>query len=41
MFPVKGFKKHLIFYLPNHDSIEIVRLLHTARDIGELFTEKN
>ena len=40
-FPVKGFKKYLIFYLPNNDTIEIVRLLHSARDIGELFSEEN
>lgn len=30
---VKGFKKHLIYYLTDDSSVEIVRLLHSARDI--------
>jgi toxin ParE1/3/4 len=30
---VKGFEKHLIFYLSFDDYIEIVRILHAARDI--------
>jgi len=30
---VKGFEKYLIFYLSFDDSIEIVRILHAARDI--------
>ena len=40
MLAVKGFKKYLIFYLPNEDSVEIVRLFHAARDIEGLFTEE-
>lgn len=39
MFPVKGFDKHLIFYLPTEDGIEVVRILHGARDLGALFDE--
>jgi toxin ParE1/3/4 len=30
---VKGFENHLIFYLAFDDYIEIVRVLHAARDI--------
>src|SRR4030095_16552724 len=35
-FPVKGFPKHLIFYQPVGNAIEIVRLLHGARNIGTI-----
>lgn len=37
MWAVKGFDSYLIFYLVNEDSIELVRLLHGARDIDGLF----
>jgi toxin ParE1/3/4 len=30
---VSGFEKHLIFYRPNEDGIEVVRVLHGHRDI--------
>ena len=30
---VKGFNKHLIFYLTQDDCIEVVRILHAARDL--------
>jgi len=30
---IQGFEKHLIFYLPAADGIEIVRVLHGARDL--------
>jgi toxin ParE1/3/4 len=33
---IRGFKKHLIFYLPVADGIEIVRVLHGARDIKSI-----
>jgi toxin ParE1/3/4 len=29
---VKDFDNHLIFYLPHHDGISVVRVLHAARD---------
>jgi toxin ParE1/3/4 len=32
MFPVQGFEKHLVFYRPTPDGIEIVRVLHAARN---------
>ena len=33
---VDGFENHLIFYKPTDDGIEIVRVLHGARDIGSI-----
>lgn len=33
---VKGFEKHLIFYRPGDDGVEIVRVLHGARDIDSV-----
>lgn len=35
-FPVKNY---LIFYLPGDDSIEILRVLHATRDIGQVFED--
>jgi len=39
MWPIKGFRKHLIFYRPIEDGIEIVRVIHSSRDIAALFGE--
>jgi toxin ParE1/3/4 len=39
MWCVKGFRKHLIFYRPIGDGVEIIRVLHSARDIAGLFSE--
>ncbi|MBI4605369.1 MAG: type II toxin-antitoxin system RelE/ParE family toxin [Planctomycetes bacterium] len=33
MWPIPGFEKHLIFYLPSEDGVEIVRVLHGARNV--------
>lgn len=38
-FPVKGFDKHLIFYRPLQHGIEVLRVLHGARDLGAIFDE--
>lgn len=32
-FPVKTFKRHLIFYVPIPGGIRFVRLLHGMRDV--------
>ena len=37
MFPIKGFSKYLAFYRPLADRVEIVRVLHAARDLETLF----
>jgi len=36
---VKGFEKHLIFYLYSGDTIEVVRVLHAGRDIATILDE--
>ena len=38
-FPVKGFDKHLIFYRLVPHGIEVLRVLHGARDLGAIFDE--
>ena len=30
---IRGFPNHLIFYRPTDDRIEVIRVLHAARDI--------
>lgn len=35
MVAVEGFKQYLLFYLERENSIDIIRLLHGARDIPE------
>lgn len=37
MFPVKKYSSYLIFYQPNPTEIQIIRVLHGARDIANLF----
>ena len=38
-WPVKDFEKWLIFYRAKRDGIEIVHVIHGARDIGSLLTK--
>ena len=38
--PVKGFENYLVFYLPNENGIDVIRVLHGARDIDSLFAEE-
>jgi len=33
---VRGFRKYLILYIPGSDGIEVVRVLHGARDLEAL-----
>ena len=37
MWPVRGFEKHVIFYRPVATGIDVVRVLHAARDIEAIF----
>ena len=39
MHPVRGFERHLVFYRERDDGIEIVRVLHGARDIPSVMDE--
>jgi toxin ParE1/3/4 len=41
MWPVKGFKKYIIFYRPVSDGVEIVRVIHAARDFEAIFGPEN
>ena len=38
-WPIKGFTNYLIFYKPTSEGIEVVRLLHGARDIERVFEQ--
>lgn len=38
-FPISRFRNHLVFYRPTPDGIEVVRVLHGARDIGMVLAE--
>ncbi len=40
-WPIKGFEKCVIFYLVFEDSIDIVRVLHTSRDIENILAEND
>jgi toxin ParE1/3/4 len=39
MWSVPSFRKHLIFYLPQNDGIEVIRVLHGSQDLAVLFEE--
>jgi toxin ParE1/3/4 len=34
---VKGFENYLIFYLPHSGGIDVIRVIHGARDVENLF----
>lgn len=38
-FRVQGFESHLIFYLPREIGIEVLRVLHGARDLEAILDE--
>ena len=39
-FPVKGFEKYLVFYLPHEHGIEVLRVLHGARDLPTVLEDE-
>jgi len=39
MLRIKSFPKHLIFYRPLPDGAEVIRVIHGARNIEDLFEE--
>jgi toxin ParE1/3/4 len=39
-WPVKGFGKYLIFYRPSPEGIEVLRIVHGARDIDMLLQDR-
>ncbi len=36
---IKGFRKYLVFYRPTASGIEILRVIHGARDLAAIFDE--
>ena len=41
MWPIRGFDKHLIFYRDLSDAVEIIRVLHAARDIDRILGDRS
>ena len=39
VWPIRGFENHLIFYRASDEGIEIIRVLHGARDIDRIFPQ--
>ncbi|MSV35883.1 MAG: type II toxin-antitoxin system RelE/ParE family toxin [Bryobacterales bacterium] len=39
-FPVHGFENYLVFYVPHSVGIDVVRVLHGARDIGNMIAQE-
>ena len=39
VFPIRDFEKYLIFYQPLGEGIEIIRVIHGARDYPSFFGE--
>ncbi len=38
-WPIPHFENYLIFYMPSDRDIDIVRVLHGARDLGAIFED--
>ncbi len=38
-WPVRGFPNHLVFYRPVRGGIDLIRVLHAARDLERLLTK--
>jgi toxin ParE1/3/4 len=41
VWPISGFKSYLIFYRIRADELEVVRVIHGARDLGSIFRESD
>ena len=40
LWRILGFERHLIFYRPVQDGIEVIRVLHAARDIDAILEQE-
>ena len=40
MWRIPNFERYLIFYRPIQDGIEVIRVLHAARDIGAILEQE-
>lgn len=36
-WPVRGFQRHLVFYRESDEAVQVIRVLHGARDILNIF----
>jgi toxin ParE1/3/4 len=36
-WPIQGFEKHVIFYRASSTEIDILRIIHSARDLASIF----
>jgi toxin ParE1/3/4 len=39
VWPVRGFRKILVFYRPGSGGVEVIRVVHGARDFAALFDD--
>ena len=39
MWSIRGFQSHVVFYRPLKAGVDVVRVIHAARDIRSIFTE--
>ena len=39
-WPITGFENDLIFYVPTKEGIEVIRVIHGARNIDRIFGER-
>ena len=40
MWPIHGFERHLVFYRPVDDGIEVIRVLYGAQDIAAILEDE-
>src|SRR5690349_8190450 len=40
MLPVRDFERHLVFYQPHEHGIDVVRVLHSARNVEEMMRDE-
>jgi toxin ParE1/3/4 len=40
MFPVRGFEHHVLFYRPTPEGLELIRVLHDARDLKTILEDE-
>ena len=38
-FPVRGFESYIVFYLPYQAGVDVIRVLHSSRDIVDIFAQ--
>ena len=40
MFPVRGFERHVLFYRPTPEGLELIRVLHDARELKAILEDE-